>query len=1004
MATFMSSAYTAADRRKKVVTYGKSSRPPLVPAPAPSNDAPSPERPRKLAAASNGALKKTGGAAQVGNASSRARLDSPDVFDVPSDDDFAVKSSRPTKKLPTKRLPPSHDTNIQSSGSGSLVSGRQASKAQLAQNAKSTTALAFVEKKERKPAPAAPIAPVARRGKTPQATQQATKGYPQEEAIGHIPVKAKGSSRATTPAAPAQSTHKPTIGNSKTLPKLASGKARATKPVELDVFDLPSSDDEVQAPTPKPLRRVAVNKQNELKEFTKKPNEASNEARPNDNTESDGSNTSNKRKRKGSVSSVTTSRPVLEQKAESSLPQRSRKYPKNENSASPGHVLLQPSVTSTTVPTSQSSLPAINKPKRTRLRTVPVITQPTIAKGHSSPVTLTSMLPRQSAMQPSPLVDMAENDAPADDTMYDIPQPTTTPARPASSATPGSVTPRQKALFGSLLGTSSASTTPMPNISKLQLTASKPRSLLGALSRSKSDVTHNGQSKKTRLIGNLKHAESSSEDESESDSEDTSEEEEGSRELTKAVPTKSTGLPHAHNATTNDTDVTMEATADPQTSQTTSGYGARSKFTYAKSRSYLQELNPEDSLLMSMDLDDNIGFSTQKNESIEEDDDEPSQVRANHELKRQGQQDTIDSEMLIDDISAKSTAAIRRSAMLEFCTKLSQEGFAQQLLDSTLAQRFLKNMSSSGEIIFEFGVVAATIFMLRTHPTYTMLDQIYRSDSTRVILKLLDDTRDIQRISKDRKTNLSKIAQESVGTFRVLIRDSSMWTKQKPLVVSPQVVSLKALEYQVLELRRADNIDEVIGQETATKLVKIALSASNNSRAGKGTEQDRLCLKLVLSILEAASSVKQKQQVWPAQTLQQLAESMSVVFEGDDNATIMLAVKLCMHLTNNKPKASQQFSDVTFVRSLVQAIVQRFEHLQATLTDEKRTEVNDSLILSLGAMINLTEHCDQARVHVDDGKQLLDKLVNTFVEGSARAAQVSGCSVGIVCEARANAV
>jgi hypothetical protein len=39
-------------------------------------------------------------------------------------------------------------------------------------------------------------------------------------------------------------------------------------------------------------------------------------------------------------------------------------------------------------------------------------------------------------------------------------------------------------------------------------------------------------------------------------------------------------------------------------------------------------------------------------------------------------------------------------------------------------------------------------------------------------------------------------------------------------------------------------------------------------------------------------------------------------------------------------------------------------------------------------MINLTEHSDQARMNVDDGKELIETLVDIFLAGSARAAQV----------------
>ena len=51
-------------------------------------------------------------------------------------------------------------------------------------------------------------------------------------------------------------------------------------------------------------------------------------------------------------------------------------------------------------------------------------------------------------------------------------------------------------------------------------------------------------------------------------------------------------------------------------------------------------------------------------------------------------------------------------------------------------------------------------------------------------------------------------------------------------------------------------------------------------------------------------------------------------------------------------------------------------------------ETLDSLILSLGAMINLAELSDAARLNVDDGEEAIDTLVQIFLVGSERASQV----------------
>jgi hypothetical protein len=201
---------------------------------------------------------------------------------------------------------------------------------------------------------------------------------------------------------------------------------------------------------------------------------------------------------------------------------------------------------------------------------------------------------------------------------------------------------------------------------------------------------------------------------------------------------------------------------------------------------------------------------------------------------------------------------------------------------------------------------------------------------------------------------------------------------------------LKALDMLVLGLREVGDKDAIITSDTLTILVDLAYVVSERCMAGQGSAYDKIVLRSIFSTLEAVSLAKQKQLVWSVRIMQRLAASMVCVFQNGDAPMITMAVKLCMNLTNNKPKACQQFSGSAFVQSLVQSIVDRAKLLQS-LEAEQRTEVLDTLILGLGAMINLTEHSDEARVNADDGEDLLQALIQTFVEGSAKTKQVSNC-------------
>jgi hypothetical protein len=1002
MATFMTTAFTAPDRRKKVVTYGKSSR--LTPAPTSTStsEAPSPERPRKNSTIPHKSSKKDGEGKNNGGRKGSSRDTSPDIFDVPSEDEFVTVPVTATKKPLLKRRVPTGGLDVLPSKGSAPKTSRISShtsevvrKAEPARSVDSSTvkaSQAATQVPKTRPAPAVPTqvstATSGRRGKTPQPGSAHGQDGGEKQLMSRPIAKAKAVTRTTTPSVSTAKAKKPTKVNSVLPSRGALAKASAQQSQNMDIFDMPCSDDEL-APTPKAsLRPPPV-----VRKETAKAPKPCQDRHVKDHTESDESTSSRKRKRKNPVAPTTAAVQTLDvQKSGSSLPQRSVKHHKKERAVSPDHKPLPPPAAKAAIRT-QNTLPAINKPRRTRVRTVPILTQPSTTKAQSSPAILRNMLPRHAATQPFPTAEVHEATAVEDDTMYDIPDALATPLRAASNSVSGSITPRQKALFGSLLG--SSSTTPsMPSISKLQLTDSKPRSLLGALSRSKSELAPSVNSHKAKLITNLKHIESDSDD-------DTSESESGTDgEVT--VSSRKAKLDEKHkyaDAVSNsqqvkvsekmDVDVEAAVAADSQTLQP-SGFNSRQKLTYAKSRSYLQEDNPEDAFLMSMDMDEPVTSASQTRDSQTEEEEEASQVRANHELRRQGQNSKFEWEnlMLIDDISGKSSNSIRRSALLELCTKMTDTTFAHELLDSSLVQQFLGNLTSKGEIIFDFTAAVATIFMLRANPTFTMLDQIYRSEHVASLPKLLDNNTEIQRIAKNRKTNLSKIAQDSVIAFRSTILANHIWSPLELDIVSPRLVVIQALDLLVLGLREAGSTEPILDQDTLDKLVDIVHSSSERCKIEKTTKEDGVIQRSIFSTLEAVSLAKQNQLLWSTRLMQRLATSMSSSFQIADAPTVTMAVKLCMNLTNNRPKACEQFAEPAFVQSLVRSIIERIKLVQENLVEGQRTEALDTLILSLGAMINLTEHSDQARLNTDDGMDLLETLVKTFVEGSSRTTQV----------------
>jgi hypothetical protein len=618
------------------------------------------------------------------------------------------------------------------------------------------------------------------------------------------------------------------------------------------------------------------------------------------------------------------------------------------------------------------------------------------------------MLPVRSVRKFSPTVEVPQIEETEELTAYDIPNSTPEATRNTVS---GAVTPQQKALFSNLLGESSDTTSlDMPSIRKLQLTDRKH-----GLVRSSSDIPQSVYARKTRLIEALVQKGLSEEEEEVSESDE--ETEEGIVDIpeeSKAIPKDLNGVDarSTEDPIPDEMDIDAGELTYSQGSVSAPRPTLASRVTYDKQRSYREDSNMEEGLLLGMDLDDPVDVegsaSNKRQDASSDDEDDPaSQVRGIHELRRQAENEKfqMEAQTAIDDIADKAGLgkSLRRTAMLELCTRMADRSFLGSLLESPLVGQFLGRIGYTGEIIFDFSACVSVALILEAQPDCTVLYEIYASGIMTSLQNLLEYDTDIKRIARERKTNMSKVGRDTVETFRNLVQMSSLWSLEKPAKVTPQIVALEALEGLVLALRKAGNTEGLINEEIASRLLDILAQPCERLVVGKETAQDRMVLTFAFSIMEAASISTEKHATWSGNFLQRLAGTMSILFGAKGTSPIKLATRLCVLLTNNRPKTCEIFACQTFVRPLMAFINGLFKRAAVVAAEEQST-VREELILSLGAMINIAEFSDTARLNIlTDGDELLDAMVATFLEGSERASQVCIAHWGFVSMARLTA-
>jgi len=427
------------------------------------------------------------------------------------------------------------------------------------------------------------------------------------------------------------------------------------------------------------------------------------------------------------------------------------------------------------------------------------------------------------------------------------------------------------------------------------------------------------------------------------------------------------------------------------------------KVTYAQQRSYLEERTEEDALdVLAEELDHSSGFRAapiqlpMDEEFDEEDDSQRAQPRSVHDLRAAGTKSRLlhELEALVNEVEGQgfNSLSSKRSALVELSIKLFDKDAVTCCLDHGLDSQIVKNCSKTTDTVFNFSAAVTVASIIAGGATLGFLTNLHGSECFRNIIQLLDLEQDISKIVKDRKANISKMAQSSILDFKTKVLNSDLWITEKPTTLSPRLTALKTLELFVRRLRELSNHENVLDEITLGTLLSIA--ESNVSLHTRDQALDVTTLGLVLSTLESSTLVPSslfKRSGWSNKLLKKLANVMPHLLTADDtttHSTEILALRLILNLTNNNARACDVFASPAMVQPVLRSIIKRFDVLLSNAAEETRISNLDRLILSLGALINLTEWSNEARVSAVDGSdKLLDQAVRLFTAGREHAAQ-----------------
>lgn len=445
--------------------------------------------------------------------------------------------------------------------------------------------------------------------------------------------------------------------------------------------------------------------------------------------------------------------------------------------------------------------------------------------------------------------------------------------------------------------------------------------------------------------------------------------------------------------------------------------GGSQKLTYARQRSYLTDIELNETLSLGASELPLSGIDRRyrrralqsgpqslqpvqgSQEVVEEQGStQGAALRSIHELREAGGNVHLLNEIvaLLDDIEdTLSSLSLKRSRLLELTKRLQEVPFRQVFDEHDLELRLFGFIEDCVDPVLQALIAAALLNILTGSISGQALARMSEPSTIGFLVSLLDLDRDLGSMAKSRNLNMSKAAQLDLREYCNSILQSTIWRAKPPASVSPRLLSLQCLEYLVRRVREAGYGDKLLQQHDVEKLAQILMIRKYvrpTLKHGPDTE-----LHLAVSILESCTIANQlghENFILAVDTLKTVADllpSLDAHFEEIPDSLRALVLRLYLNLTNNNRHVCETLAAPAVLRSLLDTTLTHMR-LVVNGTDSDPRKL-DTLILALGLLINLAEWCSSVPGAIMDlhyeGESFLDHFVQLFWSSHDRTAEVS---------------
>ncbi|KAK5995814.1 hypothetical protein PT974_04232 [Cladobotryum mycophilum] len=440
--------------------------------------------------------------------------------------------------------------------------------------------------------------------------------------------------------------------------------------------------------------------------------------------------------------------------------------------------------------------------------------------------------------------------------------------------------------------------------------------------------------------------------------------------------------------------------------------GRKIKFTYSQSRGLQSSSNKPETPSANGYADENDIFelsparmsppprSPSPVEEAEEKENSKHAIQSVHELRRAGAKNRFSDEM--DDLLSRigspgpSPSTMRRNGLCELVRMLQKEEFASQFRDHASRDNIAKDIRGEKDTISGFVLAAVLVIFLSSNLAPHLLRQLAEDRIGLWLGQLLTIQEDIATIAAQRSMNVPKATRTSLAGVKKILVGMSIWHGHTILSLSPRTVALQLLNI-LFRSSDAQYLHQIV-LDSSKDIAKLA-----DYYAHEGSVDD-IDFAIIISILEAQSSLATVAGHPVSDTQRQasrVAKFLQVTLQRWPHGRRELdaaLLKLATNTTNNEAGA-MAFDNVGLLSNLADCIGSGFGFVKNAIGNARfESFLYDELLLILGILINILEHCPDARASAN-GRPLKNLVAlwldNQILMNEADSVEKSKLSVAL---------